>query len=152
MVMGCHAFESNYEAGSPVVRFVGEVLHYGNAGVDLFFVLLGFLITGILYDSLKDEGYFRKFYAVRVLRIFPLYYGVLFVCLLLTWPLHLHWGSMRWMLMLYLQNLRPAGITNFSPGATSGFITSGHWLWRSSSIWFGLRSCFSCTASEVCCA
>ncbi|WP_158786907.1 acyltransferase [Granulicella sp. L46] len=116
MVIGCHAFESDYESRGFVYRVIGESLHYGNTGVDLFFVLSGFLITGILFDSLKDDGYFRKFYARRALRILPLYYGVLLVCLLLTYPLHLHWGSMGWLLLLYLQNLRPEAIAEFAPG------------------------------------
>jgi peptidoglycan/LPS O-acetylase OafA/YrhL len=58
-------------------QYTGFVARNGWMGVDLFFVLSGFLITGILLDTKDTDGYFRKFYARRCLRIWPLYYCAL---------------------------------------------------------------------------
>jgi len=81
MVIACHVRVES--TASYFDRGLLHALDFGQHGVDLFFVLSGFLITGILLDSKGSPSYFRTFYLRRTLRIFPLYYLYLGLRLLL---------------------------------------------------------------------
>jgi peptidoglycan/LPS O-acetylase OafA/YrhL len=68
----------------PIHRPFFDPMALGWAGVDLFFVISGFLITGILFKLRQHPTPFREFYWRRALRIFPPYYLVLLLILLLS--------------------------------------------------------------------
>jgi peptidoglycan/LPS O-acetylase OafA/YrhL len=89
MVMLCHFTWAGGEAA--LDRAVFAVAQHGTMGVDLFFVLSGFLITGILLDARGSTAYFRPFYVRRVLRLLPLYYLAVGVLVLLR-----HVGGLEW--------------------------------------------------------
>ncbi len=77
-------------------------ISFGQSGVDLFFVLSGFLITSILLKARpEDWGEVRKFYVRRSLRIFPLYYGYLIVATIFG-------AGVTGYYWVYLQNYRIA--------------------------------------------
>jgi len=101
-VMFSHLFPGT--ARGAATDTLQALFRFGATGVDLFFILSGFLITGILYDSLHDPAYFRKFYARRALRIFPLYYGVLAIFLLQKLFFSYDFHHQLLSLALYLQN------------------------------------------------
>lgn len=119
--------------GTFVERSIYRFMGAGWAGVDLFFVLSGFLITGVLYDSKGAvQSYFRNFYARRALRIFPVYYAFL-VALVVLIPLVAHDQSFAsdavadrfFWYATYLTNVK---LLDHAPLNTSEFILIGH-LW-----------------------
>ena len=93
------------------------LMELGSRGVDLFFVLSGFLITGILYDAKGKQHYFRNFYMRRSLRIFPLYYAAIALALFV------------------LPRLSDAWATDIRPAAEQQA-----WLWLyGANIWQGIQ-------------
>ena len=114
-ILSVLAFHYGYSAQSiapaeGLASVLFDLFDFGWLGVDLFFVLSGFLITRILLRSKRGNHYFRSFYARRALRIFPPYYALLAIAFVLL-PLSGHpllpgWPSehQAW-IWLYAANL-----------------------------------------------
>jgi peptidoglycan/LPS O-acetylase OafA/YrhL len=78
LVVVCHYVQNPLLAVSGWwPKYIAKSLSLTWSGVDLFFVLSGFLICGILVDNRDSPTYFRTFYARRTTRIFPLYFLIL---------------------------------------------------------------------------
>ena len=125
---------------SPVGSLTGKIALRSSTlfwtGVDLFFVLSGFLITGILLDAKERPHYFRNFYVRRCFRIFPLYYAFLvFVFLFSYVPVRAPEALVSYVhdlanlrsylpwLFLYATNMFTA-LRGFSPIAATGHFWS----------------------------
>jgi peptidoglycan/LPS O-acetylase OafA/YrhL len=94
------------------IRLLGSLVKIGG-GVPLFFIISGYLITGILLDTRSSENRYRNFIARRSLRIFPLYFAYLLFAIALTrllTPTHLH---SIWVFTFYLQNIFVDRANNF---------------------------------------
>jgi peptidoglycan/LPS O-acetylase OafA/YrhL len=77
LVILCHYVQDGGPIGMrySLVRRAGEVIGQGTIGVDLFFILSGFLIGGILLNSRSSPKYYSTFYIRRFFRIIPIYYS-----------------------------------------------------------------------------
>ena len=132
LVLFLHLGQFGHGLPAPTVlvdRIFIRAARTGWMGVDLFFVLSGFLITGILYDTKGSPRYFRQFYARRVLRIFPLYYAALALFLIVLPALRPeHWAlkdlrtDAAWY-WTYLYNVKVA-FEGFRPSSALGHFWS----------------------------
>lgn len=90
------------------------LFRFGWMGVDLFFVLSGYLITNLLLQSKENKHYIRNFYVRRALRIFPLYYITIFIFF----------------------KLASVTFSNQEAGSTFGYYTNhSSWFWTFTQNW-----------------
>src|SRR6185295_11306827 len=86
LVVFCHFVTGAIaEVEGGLARFIRSASVLSWSGVDLFFVLSGFLIGGILLDHRHARNYFKTFYVRRFCRIIPLYFVFLGILLFLQW-------------------------------------------------------------------
>ncbi len=91
LLVSIYRFSKEIPANTWDQSLVRSLLGMGEFGVDLFFVLSGFLITGILVENKRKSIGLGVFYARRSLRIFPLYFLSLIVFL---WLVPMAWGTL----------------------------------------------------------
>jgi peptidoglycan/LPS O-acetylase OafA/YrhL len=114
MVLSVHFTGSLVQPHGVPAAVIKKICSSGWIGVDLFFVISGFLITSLLHAARDRNNYFVGFYARRALRILPLYYGALIVTFTLPWLLdspdavscRTSWSDQLWY-WVHLQNFYP---------------------------------------------
>ena len=99
IVIAGHFNRHNFFIDTPVLRYCGFLLFNGALGVNVFFVISGFLITTLLINERERTGTIslKKFYMRRTLRIFPAYYFLLLVYFVLQMVGYLHFNLRDWL-------------------------------------------------------
>ncbi len=105
-----------YHAGLFGFALPGKIHRFGWVGVDLFFVLSGYLIAGQLLGCLQRESHpgYGRFFARRALRIMPAYFAVLAIYFALPMLREYPTISPLWKFLLSVQNINLTGGTSFS--------------------------------------
>ena len=136
------------ESSHFLTKLFGAAAAAGWVVVQLFFVLSGFLITGILLETRERAGYFRNFYLRRALRIFPLYFALLAATVFLVAPLSsdAEWAAQvytrQWAYWLYVSNwVSPfgCGILGFSHLWSLAVEEQFYLVWPLMVWWLGTR-------------
>jgi peptidoglycan/LPS O-acetylase OafA/YrhL len=117
LVIGQHYGDLS-NSGSLVVRMFSAVKAMGWSGVDIFFALSGFLITGILWRKRNDPHRWKNFYSRRALRLFPVFYGVWIFLAIYIFATRKPWHAYYFAYLFY------AG--NFASRASIGDFGIGH--------------------------
>ena len=139
----------------PQDHWFGKLIHsallFGDTGVELFFVLSGFLITGILVDTKDSAHFFRNFFARRSLRIFPLYFGSLLLLLIVFPAIRMAPSAFQpaidqqFYLWTYLTNVRMSWVQSWCFGPLDHFWSLAveehfYFLWPLVIFFFSLKT------------
>ncbi len=98
------SFQNQPGAGGLLRYILFVIFQLSWAAVPVFFVLSGYLITGILYDTRHRQGFLKVFYQRRAIRILPLYYALLGLLALAYWLTHSHLFPQQLLFLVYLEN------------------------------------------------
>ncbi len=113
MVLLYHFSQHNFLPNNALFRYAGMMISNGPLGVNIFFIISGYLITTLLIKEKEKNGSIslKGFYIRRTLRIFPAYYFLMFVYYLLFLFKYFNITSLEWIGMLtYLKQFFPSAI------------------------------------------